>query len=106
MSTSSQQIAALKIDKYFKCTPCIMFRQLKIYKVIIKTNESCMITNYFEMLILITIFIWVLINSRSLIVNINDLKTQKFGFEIKEFHLNICGDIVSFRFNPTIVTVI
>ena len=52
MSTSSQQIAALKID----------FKQLKIYKVIIKTNESCMITNYYEMLILITIFIWLLIN--------------------------------------------
>ena len=89
MSTSSQQIAALKIDKYFKC---MMFKQLKIYKVIIKTNESCMITNYYEMLILVTISIWLLINKSSLIVNINDLKTQKFGFEIKEFHLNIWGD--------------
>ena len=44
------------------------------------------------MLILITIFIWLLINKSSLIVNVNDLKTHKFGFELKEFHLNIWGD--------------
>ena len=82
-----------------------MFKQLKIYKVIIKTNESCTITNDCKMLIHITIFILLPINQSSLIFNIHRLKTQKFGFEIKESHLNIWGDIVSFKFNLIIATV-
>ena len=45
----SQQVAALTIDEYFKYTTCIMFKQLKIYKVTINTNESCMITNNYKM---------------------------------------------------------
>ena len=46
---TAQQIVAPRIDKYFKCTPCRMFKQLKIYKVIIKTNDSCTITIDYKM---------------------------------------------------------
>ena len=49
LSTSFQQTAVPRIDKYSKCAPCMMFKQLKIYRIIIKTNESCSITNKCKM---------------------------------------------------------
>ena len=49
LSTSFQQTAVLRIDKYSKCAPGMMFKQLKIYTIIIKTNESFSITNKCKM---------------------------------------------------------
>ena len=81
-----------------------MFKQLKIYKVTINTNESCMITNYYKMYILITISSCFVNQRKVFDFNFNELETHKLGFEIKEFHLNRWSDIVSFRFNQIIVT--
>ena len=49
LSTSFQQAAVHRIDKYSECSPCMMFKQLKIYRIVIKTNESCLITNKCKM---------------------------------------------------------
>ena len=68
-----------------------MFKQLKIYKVIIKTNESCTITNDYKMLIHRTIFVLVANQSEFFDCQYPSIENPKIWFWNKRIPFEYMG---------------